>query len=113
MITIYGLHTCPYCDFLQPQIAGRTDEFTYVDIGSHVRNLHKFIDMRDNRPEFDRLKKAGDIGIPCFVFDDGRISFDPADAGLVEYDPKKAAKSAEDAQAPACSVADHKAGKGC
>lgn len=131
MITIYGLHTCPYCDFIQPQIAGRTDEFTYVDIGAHVRNMHKFIDLRDSRPEFDRLKKAGDIGIPCFVFDDGRISFDPADAGLVEYDPAKdavpestaatAASAADSAEAaasladaePACSIADHQAGRGC
>ena len=24
-------------------------------------------------------------GIPAFVFEDGRVSVDPADAGLIEY----------------------------
>ena len=103
MIKIYGMHTCPYCDFLQPQIQGKEDQFQYIDIGQHVQNMHEFMDMRDNRPEFDHSKKIGDIGIPCFVFEDGRISLDPADAGLVEYDGTSS-----------CSIEDHIAGKkGC
>ncbi|MCR4831119.1 MAG: glutaredoxin-related protein [Pseudobutyrivibrio sp.] len=103
MIKIYGLHTCPYCDFLQPQIEGKENEYKYIDIGQHVQNMHEFMDLRDNRPEFDHSKEIGDIGIPCFLFEDGRISLDPADAGLVEYDG-----------ASACSIEDHLAGKkGC
>ncbi len=102
MIKIFGMHTCPYCDFLQPQIKGR-EEFNYIDIGADVRNMHEFMDLRDNRPEFDHSKEIGDIGIPCFLFEDGRVSLDPADAGLVEY-----------SGASACSIEDHKAGKnGC
>ncbi len=88
MVKIYGLHTCPYCDFLQPQIINKEDEFRYIDIGSDVRYMHEFIDHRDNRSEFDHSKEIGDIGIPCFVFEDGKISLDPADAGLTEYDGK-------------------------
>ena len=43
------------------------------------------------------------MGIPAFVFEDGRVSVDPADAGLVEYGSPNA-----------CSIQDHKAGrKGC
>ncbi len=30
MIKIYGLHTCPYCDFLQPQIQGKEDQYKYI-----------------------------------------------------------------------------------
>jgi hypothetical protein len=49
------------------------------------------------------LKAIGDVGIPAFVFEDGRVSVDPADAGLVEYGTQNA-----------CSVKDHKNGrKGC
>ena len=41
--------------------------------------------------------------IPAFVFEDGRVSIDPADAGLIEY-----------GAANACSVEDHRSGrKGC
>ena len=43
------------------------------------------------------------MGIPAFVFEDGTVSIDPADAGLIEYGTPGA-----------CSVEDHKNGrKGC
>ena len=49
------------------------------------------------------MKAIGDVGIPAFVFEDGRVSVDPADAGLVEYGTQNA-----------CSVKDHKSGRiGC
>ena len=103
MIKIYGLPSCPYCDFLMDQIKGREDEFEYINIGSHIRYLGEFVRMRDNSPVFDKSKAIGDVGIPCFVFEDGRISLDPADAGLIEYGSEAA-----------CSIEDHKAGKkGC
>ncbi|MBQ4384052.1 MAG: glutaredoxin-related protein [Firmicutes bacterium] len=103
MIKIYGLHTCPYCDYVYEQVKDRTDEFEYIDIGTHVRYLGEFMRMRDNDPVFDHLKAIGDIGIPAFVLEDGRISTDPADAGLIEY-----------GSAAACSLEDHRSGrKGC
>ena len=103
MIKIYGLHTCPYCDFLQPQIAGKEDKYQYIDIGTHVRYMHEFMDMRDNNPIFDHSKEIGDIGIPCFVLEDGTVSLDPADVGLIEY-----------SEGAACSLQDHIDGKkGC
>ena len=47
--------------------------------------------------------KGGDVCIPAFLFEDGRISIDPADAGLIEYGTPDA-----------CSIEDHKSGrKGC
>jgi glutaredoxin-related protein len=52
MIKIYGMHTCPYCDHLHPQIEGKKDQYQYIDIGQHIRNMHEFMDLRDNRPEF-------------------------------------------------------------
>ena len=38
--------------------------------------LQEFIRLRDSSPAFDSVKAAGSIGIPCFVEEDGRISFD-------------------------------------
>ena len=37
MIRIYGMPTCPYCDYVHEQIAGREDEFEYINIGEHIR----------------------------------------------------------------------------
>jgi len=40
-------------------------------------NLKKFLKYRDNRPEFDEIKKAGRVGLPCIVINDGeKIVFD-------------------------------------
>ncbi len=103
MIKIYGMPTCPYCDYVYEQIKGKEDEFEYINIGENIRNLSAFMRMRDKSPVFDRCKEIGDVGVPAFVFEDGRISIDPADAGLIEY-----------GSPAACSVEDHKSGrKGC
>ncbi|MCR5300360.1 MAG: hypothetical protein K6D92_05655 [Erysipelotrichaceae bacterium] len=103
MIKIYGMPTCPYCDYIHEQIQGREDEFEYINIGENIRNLGTFIRMRDTDPVFDYLKSIGDVGVPAFVFEDGRVSVDPADAGLISYSKRNA-----------CSLEDHKSGrKGC
>lgn len=99
MIKVYGLPTCPYCDYVEQQIEGDS-RFKYINIGAHVRNLSEFIHLRDTRKEFDHSKAIGDIGIPCFVLDDGTITLKPEDVGLKEYQPGKG---------PACSLD----GKGC
>ena len=103
MIKIYGMPTCPYCEYVHKQIIGREDEFQFIDIGRNIRNMSAFIRMRDKNPVFDRMKAIGDVGIPAFVFEDGRVSIDPADAGLIEYGSPEA-----------CSIEDDQKGrKGC
>ena len=103
MIKIYGMPTCPYCDYVHEQIIGREDEFRFIDIGENIQNMSAFTLLRDKEPVFDRMKEIGDVGIPAFVFEDGRVSIDPADAGLIGYNTPGA-----------CSISDHKNGrKGC
>ena len=103
MIKIYGMPTCPYCDYVHEQIAGRENEFEYVNIGENIRNMSAFMRLRDKNPAFDHSKEIGDVGIPAFVLEDGSVTLDPAVVGLVEYGSDMA-----------CSVEDHKNGKkGC
>ncbi len=103
MIKIYGLPTCPYCDYVHQQIEGREDEFEYVNIGENIRNMSAFIRLRDSNPIFENSKRIGDVGIPAFVLEDGTVTLDPAEVGLVEY-----------GSPAACSIDDHKNGrKGC
>lgn len=99
MIKIYSMKTCPYCEYVDMQVKG-DKRFKIIDIGSHVHNLSEFLHLRDNSPVFDHSKAIGDVGIPCFVLEDGTITLDPADVGLKEYDP---------ASGPVCSID----GKGC
>ena len=60
MIRIYGMPTCPYCDYIYEQIKGREDEFEYINIGEHIRYLSAFMRLRDNSPVFDHCKEIGD-----------------------------------------------------
>ena len=39
MITIYGMPTCPYCDYVHKQIKGRKNEFEHINIGENIRNI--------------------------------------------------------------------------
>ena len=92
MIKIYGMPSCPYCAYVHKQIIGRENEFEYIDIGENIRNMSAFTRLRDTNPVFDRMKAIGDVGIPAFVFEDGRVSIDPADAGLIIEDHKSGRK---------------------
>ena len=50
MIKIYGMPTCPYCDYIHEQIIGREDEFEYINIGENIRNMGAFTRLRDKSP---------------------------------------------------------------
>ena len=103
MIKIYGMPTCPYCDFVHEQIRGREDEFEYINIGEHISNLSAFMKLRDTDPVFDYCKEIGDVGIPAFVLEDGTVTIEPSDVGLIEYGSEIV-----------CSIEDHRNGrKGC
>lgn len=82
MIRIYGMDTCPDCTYLFDQIKGRENEFEFINIGDHVKNLKEFLKIRDKNSEFDECKENGYAGIPCFVFEDGKVSIIPEEAGL-------------------------------
>ena len=75
MTKVYVMATCPDCSEVKERLSGNPD-FEIIDIGEHVRNLKEFIRLRDSSPAFDSIKAGGSIGIPCFVEEGGRISFD-------------------------------------
>lgn len=83
MIKVYGMPSCPDCARIEPLIEGNT-EFEYIDIGKNVRDLRAFLNLRDHNPAFDEIKKHGGIGIPCFVYEDGRVTLAAEEVGLGE-----------------------------
>ncbi len=56
MIKIYGMPSCPYCEYVHKQIKGREKEFQFIDIGKNIRNMSAFTKLRDTNPVFDRMK---------------------------------------------------------
>jgi len=52
-------------------------DFEYIEITDSMRNLKIYLKLRDTRPEFDEIKKAGRVGIPFIMIDNGeRFIFD-------------------------------------
>ncbi len=76
------MDTCPDCTYLYDQIKGKENEFEYINIGAHVKNLKAFLKIRDNSPAFDEAKEKGYAGIPCFVKEDGTVTIVPEEVGL-------------------------------
>ena len=99
MIKMFVMQTCPDCGYVEHQVDG-TPGFEVIDIGKHVRNLKQFLDLRDSCPAFDEAKKIGDVGIPCYVLEDGTVTLYSKDVGL---EPRPAGSGAS------CSLD----GRGC
>lgn len=81
MIKMYVMKTCPYCEYVERQLEGNNN-FKIIDIGSHVRYMHEFLKLRDHNPVFDEAKRTGDVGIPCYVLEDGTVTLNSRDVGL-------------------------------
>jgi len=102
MIKIYVMSTCPDCTAVKRQAEGDS-RYEVIDIGSHVRRLKEFLHLRDTREEFAPMRRLGYVGIPCFVLDDGSITFRPEEAGFA---PDEAS---DEPQGAACNID----GSGC
>ena len=83
MITVYVMESCADCAQVKEQLKGNP-HFNIVDIGQHVRSLKSFLHLRDSHTEFTTIKARGAIGIPCFVQEDGKITFELDDIHIEE-----------------------------
>lgn len=99
MIKMYVMQTCPDCEYVEKQVEGNPN-FEVIDIGKHVRNLKQFLKLRDTNPAFDEAKAEDDLGIPCYVLEDGTVTLYSKDVGL---EPRPQDEGA------ACSIE----GRGC
>lgn len=75
MTKVYVMATCQDCFEVKAKLMDNPD-YEIIDIGEHVWKLKEFIRLRDSSPAFGSIKANGSIGIPCFVKEDGHISFD-------------------------------------
>lgn len=73
---IYGTDLCPDCVAAKKVLDERKIPYVYVDITKDIADLKAFLRLRDTSPAFDAVKKAGNIGVPAFVSEDGAIAFE-------------------------------------
>ena len=80
--TIYGTLICPDCVELKEWLGAHPEKtgWTWVDITETTQNLKDFLAVRDKSHVFDDVRAAGDIGIPCFVMDNGEVVLDAEQA---------------------------------
>ena len=91
MTKIYVMESCPDCTEVK-QLYKNNPEYELIDIGQQARSLKEFLNLRDNHPAFAKVREKGNIGIPCFVREDGTVAI-----SLKQYDTALAAeKSAND-----------------
>lgn len=72
----YGTELCPDCVEAEQKLKELGTEYEYIRITESTAKLKEFLRLRDQRSEFDDVKKEGNIGIPCFLEQDGTISFE-------------------------------------
>jgi len=53
MIKMFVMKTCPYCEYVEKQVAG-DNRFQVIDISTHVHKLAEFLKLRDNNPAFEK-----------------------------------------------------------
>lgn len=73
---IYGTDLCPDCVAAKKVLDEKKISYDYVDITKDIADLKAFMRLRDTSPAFNEVKKAGSIGVPAFVSEDGAITFE-------------------------------------
>ena len=72
----YGSPLCPDCVEATRLLEEKGAQYEWIDITASMLNLKAFLALRDTREEFAAVRAESRVGIPCFVTEDGAISFD-------------------------------------
>ena len=72
MTKIYVMESCPDCIEVKQRYSDNP-EYELVDIGRQAKDLKEFLALRDNHPAFAKVRERGNIGIPCFIKEDGTV----------------------------------------
>ena len=76
VIQVYGSMLCKDCVECRKLFDEKGVSFEYKDFADELINLKTFLNFRETLPVFDEVKRAGAIGIPCIVLEDGTVTLD-------------------------------------
>jgi glutaredoxin-related protein len=79
-VIMYGADICPDCVEVKAILASAAAiQVEFRDITGSTKTLKEFLTFRDHDPMFDPVKTAGGIGIPFFILEDNRKTFEVDD----------------------------------
>lgn len=70
-IVVFGSKHWPDCEPMKEFLSENSVDYVYIDITDSMFNLKTFLKYRDNRAEFEEIRKGGRIGIPVIVVNNG------------------------------------------
>ncbi len=73
MTKVYVMESCPDCTAAKERY-GNNPEYELIDIGKRTSDMKEFLALRDSHPAFVKVRESGNIGIPCFVNEDGSVA---------------------------------------
>ena len=73
MPKVYGSMLYPDCVEAKEYFEKVNYKYEFVNITESMKNLKEFLSLRDNRKEFEEIKKLGYVGIPAILTDDNKI----------------------------------------
>lgn len=73
---VYGTEICIDCRNYKAIQKKRGFEAEYVEITEDTGKLKEFLKIRDHDSLYAHLRENGGIGVPLFVNEDGRKTFD-------------------------------------
>lgn len=75
MLKIFGSPMCRDCVICKDELDKAGVPYVYMDITGNLMFLKKFLKLREH-PDFDTIRQAGQIGIPCILREDDSFTFD-------------------------------------
>ena len=72
MTKVYVMESCLDCVEVKQRYSNDPG-FELVDIGKQAKDLKEFLVLRDTHPAFEKVRERGNIGIPCFIKEDGTV----------------------------------------
>lgn len=73
---VYGAQICVDCRNYKAIQKKRGFEAEFIEITQDTDKLREFLRIRDTDPVFEPVREHSGIGIPLFVREDGRKTFD-------------------------------------
>lgn len=87
-VIMYGAEICPDCVAAKAKLAASGSvELDFRNITESTKTLKEFLSYRDHEKMFAPVIKAGGIGIPFFIREDGSKTFDVNDLLGEEVSP--------------------------
>lgn len=75
-LTIIGSHLCEDTREALKTLGEKNIEIRFENISESLDSLKEYLKVRETSEMYKAVIKAGGIGIPCFIFEDGTKTLD-------------------------------------